>query len=415
MKTLVLFILLVVANACAFAQNIQLLGLHPECKRATQYEYTFDKSGNLWLGTDKGLLEYDGTKWTIQVPGYVNKIFIDSQNRKWFCNTGKSTIGASNPVTIYSGGLHMLDESNKIITDFSDSVKSNVINDFCEDVEGNIFIATGEKVNNQPKFMTQGGLYKYNGKEIINLYKEKIVTLKFIKKIYKTNDNLWFLEGGSSGEIIQYKNNQFIELSKITDYPTKGVLDIIADDEGNTWFLGGHSKIFNMNKNGEFGALYYIKPFSYGYTKFYNYNEFIYLIEAGRFLAYNKSKKTWDYPKGQPSTRPKKWVWKLAELPDHTVMLGTKQGIKEYKNGVMSEIKYLNGLYITLLYTLNDGTLLIGTKESGLYLYKNNEITKCEKDSHGNILPLAYYSIKTGKDNALYITTSMGILKVQND
>ena len=415
MKAFILIVFLAGINFSLSAQRFQLLQLNPEFNVTVKYDYTFDDSGNLWLATDKGLLEYDGTNWTIQVQGCVNKIFIDSQNRKWYSNTGKSTIGVSNPVTTYSGGLQMLDKFNKSITDFGDSIKSNVINDICEDNEGNIFIATGEKVNNQPKFMTPGGLYKYDGKEIINLYKEKIVTLKFIEKIFKTNNSLWFKEEGSGGEIIQYTNNQFIELKRITNYPTSGVLDIMVDDLGNTWFRGSHSQIFKMDKDGNFGDLYKVKPFSYQVTKFYNYKDNIYLIEAGRFLSYNKIEMTWDYPKGQSNTNRKKYTRVLTELPNRSVMLGTREGIKIYNNGVISEINFLEGLSIKILYTLKNGAVLIGTEKSGLYLFKNNELKKFEEDSFGNKLPLSYSSIKTAKDNTLYLNTSNGILKVIPD
>ena len=141
MKTIILFSLLIAIGLTASSQELQLMPFNTVHNIEGIFDLALDKSDNLWVATDKGLLKHNGTTWINQVPGYTSKIYIDSQNRKWFTYSWiKSTSAGS-----HIGGLNMLDNSNKVITDFDDVIKSRIINDICEDNNGKILVATGDK------------------------------------------------------------------------------------------------------------------------------------------------------------------------------------------------------------------------------------------------------------------------------
>ena len=152
-----------------------------------------------------------------------------------------------------------------------------------------------------------------------------------------------------------------------------------------------------------------------GNSELYNFNKYICLIQDGSLLLLDKEEKKWVYPREHKLSRLKDFIYMPAEAPDHSIWLGTSHGLRIYNNGIFTESDILKGEYIKILCTLKDGTLLIGTKESGLYIYKNEELVKCEKDSFGKKLPLEYSSILLMKDNNLYLPTNIGILKIQNN
>jgi len=104
-----------------------------------------DASGNIWLGTDYGLIKWDGNAYSYisrldGLPGNkISALHKDRQNRLWIGTRGGKT------VSWFDGsGLHQLPLLN--------GRDSCLVNDIFQDRSGNIWIAT-----------TSDGLIKYDG------------------------------------------------------------------------------------------------------------------------------------------------------------------------------------------------------------------------------------------------------------
>jgi len=104
-----------------------------------------DASGNIWLGTDNGLIRWNGTTYSYitrldGLPGNkISTLYKDRQDRLWVGTRGGKTVSWFD-----SAGLHQLPLLN--------GKDSCLVNEIFQDRTGDIWIAT-----------TSDGLIKYNG------------------------------------------------------------------------------------------------------------------------------------------------------------------------------------------------------------------------------------------------------------
>jgi ligand-binding sensor domain-containing protein len=106
-----------------------------------------DSEGNIWLGTDKGLLMYDGSSLNLVFTednglpnNVVSALFLDSQKRLWIGTFGGQTVAWISP----SGKIHPLSLRNGAIGTY--------VMDICEDNRGDLWFAAWD-----------GGLIRYDG------------------------------------------------------------------------------------------------------------------------------------------------------------------------------------------------------------------------------------------------------------
>lgn len=141
----------------------------------TVNEIEQDSDGNVWIGTNNGVLKWDGKSFSLMTmtnglpDNIVTELFSDSKNRLWIGTYFGRTVS-----WLDSQGIHQVSLFN------GDEICE--INDICEDAAGNIWFATYDS-----------GLIKYDG------------VVPFAYKIYnglpendiltsaKDNDgNVWF-------------------------------------------------------------------------------------------------------------------------------------------------------------------------------------------------------------------------------
>jgi ligand-binding sensor domain-containing protein len=132
-----------------------------------------DSNGNIWLGTNNGLLKYDGDAlypMTYNLPSSeVSVLFLDSQNRLWVGTSGGQAVAWISE----SGNLHQLMLRNG---------PSTYVKDIYEDRKGDLWFATWFD-----------GLIKYDG-IVPNSYKEYNGFYEdYVNCIMEDNvGNLWF-------------------------------------------------------------------------------------------------------------------------------------------------------------------------------------------------------------------------------
>ena len=93
-----------------------------------------DSKGNVWIGTDNGLLKWDGSNFSLITSSdglpddIITAIFADSRNRIWIGTYFGKTVSWIDGQTIHQQSLF----NGRIVE----------INDICEDAAGNIWFAT---------------------------------------------------------------------------------------------------------------------------------------------------------------------------------------------------------------------------------------------------------------------------------
>jgi ligand-binding sensor domain-containing protein/signal transduction histidine kinase len=207
-----------------FSSYSKLQGLkHDQIRSLTQ-----DRTGNLWLGSDDGLIKYDGKYFSRYSTnqGLNNDLILsvihDRNDNIWFGS--------------YGGGVTKYDGRYLISLTTREGLKSDVVNCLFEDDKGNIWFGTG------------GGVTRFDGTFITNFTIEEGLCSNDVRSITQDNDSkIWIATSG--GGISVYDGEKF------TNYSSKGGLIhnnvnvVFKDSSGNIW-LGFSSKgLLKFNGN----------------------------------------------------------------------------------------------------------------------------------------------------------------------
>jgi ligand-binding sensor domain-containing protein len=198
-----------------------------------------DKDGKIWIGTEAGLCLYDGKTFTeIQIPlpkdlpANKNPYY---RNLHWVYSIMQAKSGKLWFVTI--DGIYIYD--GKTFTPFLSNEAANgflTSNDkaerIFEDKAGNIWF--GGRTNE--------GVYRYDGKSVINLKLKELFQNGPKPKAHNwawpqlqdKKGNIWFSNWGGA---YRYDGKSFTSFTKEDGLPG-GVTRIIEDKKGNLWFGG---------------------------------------------------------------------------------------------------------------------------------------------------------------------------------
>jgi len=299
-----------------------------------------DESGNMWIGTEGGLLKYDGSKFHIYTTNNglpsknISDILIDD-NGLWLCtsygfvnmindgtkvivpiggeglsyeniqsisrsNDGIYFIGSANGVFLYDPN------SFRTITSYEGMPIPNNwtqgILDIALDREGFLWAASG-----------RGGVYKLNDDKIIeNFNKDNSeLPINYTAQMEFADDgSIWFAHSGRG--ISKYSNGKIENMTEILKIPSYTQIDDIAfDNEGTIWLAT--SRGLGMYKNDsliiydESNGL--IRPESNSDVNVGNNNEIIYSTYGSGFSIYDgESFTNYDESTGLVDNR----IWDLA-------------------------------------------------------------------------------------------------------
>lgn len=199
----------------------------------TIYSIVEDKSGNIWVSTNKGINRFDGIKFqnfpivfktkNSMLSNYSND-YSPAENKIWSMMVdSKGTIwfGTDDGVYCYSGKefTRFLENSNIIN---KDSLQLKAIFSILESKDGNIWFSACQSE----------GVSRFDGKTLSNIipYKDVRRTDRIIED---RNGNLWFacvFKGVGRYNGKTYTQNVFKEET------TNGPSNIIEDAKGNIWF-----------------------------------------------------------------------------------------------------------------------------------------------------------------------------------
>ena len=234
-------------------------------------------------------------------------------------------------------------------------------------------------------FLTDNGIDRYDGSEV-NRYTIKIDKVRFTEYSSSrfihdtTNDALWLVTG--SGRIIRYdKQHNRFEMLYVPDVQHKrsDIMRCAAspiDEKGNIWFFVGE-QAFRYNTHTLKGEEIQLRGIDNG-------------------VAFSA----------------------IVPVGNSTFYIGTKGGVFQatVKDDVMdiTPIKCMMGQEInvnTIYYYAEQGTLLIGTEDAGIVVYKEhtNEIIH-----HKNLLPDVRVTkiIPYGKDEILFATNAACVYRM---
>jgi ligand-binding sensor domain-containing protein/serine phosphatase RsbU (regulator of sigma subunit) len=269
---------------------------------ATFYSYQRDKAGSIWIGTSRGVLKYNNSRFTLldQSNGLVDnviwKVMQDREGNLWFASktTGVSKLN-SERFKLYDADSLPDKEISAILKDsqgrmwlgtdrgvvvwkdmkaqhvfrYKDGLSTEIIRDIKEDAKGNIHIAT------------KYGLTIWDGKKLIPIYAKSnsmndcyallidgedvwVGTIagvariedgrmvaagdstqfrNYVFDICKRKDGLWFAyENG----LLHYDGTTFKNLTAKNGFTDGRTRSVINGPDGNLWF-GNNDGVFRWN------------------------------------------------------------------------------------------------------------------------------------------------------------------------
>ncbi len=184
-----------------------------------------DKSGNLWIATDGGVVKYDGRNYTTYTKNEglsSNNVwcqFEDKNGNLWFGSFG--------------GGVTKYDGVNFTCLTTKEGLSSDYIFNITGDKNGNIWISTW-----------RGGVSKYDGKSFTHYTtKEGLPYNSVLQIIEDRNGNIWIATDG--GGVSKFDGKSFTNFT-INEGLSHGIVTCLTEDKkGNLWFGtqgGGISK-----------------------------------------------------------------------------------------------------------------------------------------------------------------------------
>jgi signal transduction histidine kinase/ligand-binding sensor domain-containing protein/CheY-like chemotaxis protein len=396
----------------AFLSGEEVLALDPK-KAITQYIHTTWQTedglpqssvstiiqthdGYLWLGTQEGLVRFDGVRFTV----------FDTRNTEALKNNFILTLLESRDgslwIGVYGGGLVRFKEGRFTVYTTNEGLSHDIVRCIYEGRDGSLWIGTG------------GGITQLkDGKFTVFTAKEGLSN-NVVRAVLEDNDGtIWI--GTDGGGVNRLKDG------KVTAYTTREGLSnntiwsLYEDKEGNLW-IGTHGGGLNRLNDGKLtiyttsnglssdavSAIYqdrhrnlWIGTDGGGLNRF----------SDGKFTRYTTTEGLSDNA-----------VLSIYEDREGSLWVGTNGGgLNRFREGKFTPFTTKEGLSsnaIWSVYESSDGSLWIGTHGKGLNRLKDGQVTVyTTKQGLANDVVRSIYE---GRDGSLWIGTYGGLSRLQN-
>ena len=173
-----------------------------------------DKNGNKWIGSEFGLVKFDGKNWRVfstkdGLPkGGVGEIAVDKNGFVWVVIEDKFYSEKSNSDTIIPNGLSMYNGTKWESVNFSNGLLDNYIRSICCDINKNVWVATRK------------GLCKYNNGKWSKFHYTKDLPFTDIKQIVSDGKGLVYVDASidssySEWFIFKYEHHKWSKIGKL--------------------------------------------------------------------------------------------------------------------------------------------------------------------------------------------------------
>ena len=398
---------------------------------------TQTQDGYLWLGTEEGLVRFDGVTFSV----------FDKSNTDAFQADGITALAETSENTLWIGsrGGGLLKHKDGVFTSygFDEGLSSKDITTLYIDIKGDLWIGTygGGLIHHQNssfsiyneenglsgRFVsqitesndgrlligTEEGLFYLND-SVFTRFEHVPASSSFISALFKDNTGtIWV--GTESDGLFTYQNQT---LSKeTTPFSDENYINaIISDNLGNLWMglnrgglarlkggsyeLSQHGRNTSKSETGEIIALYQD-------------------LEGALWIGYqstglkrlrNERFTPFGFDEGLNDDK----ALSLFEYPDNHMWVGTRNGLNLVVDNTIKEFKHseiFEGLDI-LAIDGKDDSLWVGTLEKGLFLLANDKVTHFTESD--GFFASSIFGILRDSQNRLWIATDQGVAIFQH-
>ena len=350
---------------------------------------TQTKDGYIWLGTQVGLVRFDGVKFTVfdkkNTPKLTSNnivaLLTDKDNNLW--------------IGTYSGGITRFKNGKFVSYTTKQGLSSERIKVIYQDKSGRIWVGSNS-----------GGLDLFDNEKFVSRSAKRF-SEDIIWTIYedKTN-NLWI---GTNNGLFNYNNGNFSLYTTEQGLSSNKVRTIYEDKKSNLW-IGTADGTLNLFKDDVFTS-YSIKGGISNHSVFTIHedkNDKLWIGTYGSGLNLFENGKRIQY--SDKSVLSNELVWSFFEDHENNMWVGTALGgLNFYHEGKFTSYTIKDGLsaeIVTAIYQDDKGDFWIGTYGGGLNLFKDGKFTSfTTKDGlSSNIV----WSIFQDKYNNIWVGTYRG-------
>lgn len=452
LKILFVLLLIIAGPYGLSAQKLYFRQLRPNISNAPKNitKLLQDKDGFIWLGTEKGLLQFDGITYTPFYPGkpnVVTALFQDDSNKIWqgykdgnisYFQHGENQVFAPEEglpkvainaikqdkekriwFATYGEGVYFFHQNRLYNIDTDDGLADNYTYDLEVDNDGNIWAATDRGISK---------IHISNGKKIVrnitqsthNLPDNLVTALAF-----DGLQTIWV--GTQSGGFCWYDIKKDTIINRQITWASGQINNIMAKPnfQGNLYFIGTEKDgLLQLNADD---------PYKKNAINIYNRKDLFGLTKITDQLI-DKEGNLWiaggtEHLCMAPTEVQLLDLSKFTELKSiraieklgETYWLGTEKGVFLYNpendNLTRTQIQELSQANITSIKNMS-GTLWFGTLGQGIYIYDTAEkwfkhLTEKDGLVNDNVLSISSgnNSIISGSSN-LHVATLGGISKI---
>ncbi len=394
-----------------------------------------DRRGYMWFGTSSGLSRWDG----LTFKNYIFPEGLSDNNCKWIAEFADSTLffATGKGVIQYKKGAFSK------IPGAPESLKSG-IHSMRVSADNKLFIAT-----------VKSGIWIYDGVSFKNITGANGLRSNNVRALYPDSNGDMYLADGT-GHIYVYSAGKLTDV-KLTGLPAGlKVSALYRDREGGLWIgtrsnglfilFAGNILSFTRNEGLPGKVITFISKgdarqvfvsTNGGLAIFENYrlqsiltkenglsNNFIWQVFRGRnglFYIGTDGGGVNIYQPGLFQTintdcgLPDNTVWAICETSRHNFYFGTDEGLAFYdKNGitVFDESTGLSGNMVLALHEGSDGTLYVGTNETGVDRIQNGVIRNI--NSQQGLDGPSVWTITEDRQGFVYFGTYDGGVNIWN-